>query len=140
MKTTCVNEPPVCKRCECEFTLTYDRPEVTDYCDGCAQEIASERFPVKADVMDGRITTLAEARAGFEREYIDFALTLADGRIGRAAELLGITRIHLHRKLRRYGVVVDLIAVRVGVDAECGDCLHHGITCMSCSSGLEAAT
>jgi two-component system nitrogen regulation response regulator NtrX len=47
-----------------------------------------------------RIGTLKAARAAFEREYIQAALSRCEGRIADAARLLGIQRTNLYRKMR----------------------------------------
>jgi DNA-binding NtrC family response regulator len=44
--------------------------------------------------------TLKAARATFEREYIQAALSRCEGRIAEAARLLGIQRTNLYRKMR----------------------------------------
>jgi two-component system nitrogen regulation response regulator NtrX len=44
--------------------------------------------------------TLKEARAQFEREYIAAALEDSHGRISAAAEVLGLRRTNLYRKIR----------------------------------------
>jgi two-component system nitrogen regulation response regulator NtrX len=48
--------------------------------------------------------TLREARERFEREYIQRRLKDVNGNITRAAELLGIERSNLHRKMKAYGI------------------------------------
>jgi DNA-binding NtrC family response regulator len=44
--------------------------------------------------------TLKAARAHFEREYISAALENSHGRISAAAEVLGLRRTNLYRKIR----------------------------------------
>jgi len=39
-----------------------------------------------------------------EKEYIDWVLTQVNGNKTRAAEILGIDRVSLWRKLKRYGM------------------------------------
>jgi DNA-binding NtrC family response regulator len=47
---------------------------------------------------------LREAREQFEREYLTFKLTEAEGSVGRLAESVGMERTHLYRKLRALGI------------------------------------
>jgi DNA-binding NtrC family response regulator len=51
----------------------------------------------------GRVTTLAEAREAAERRQIERALEQTDGRVAKAAELLGVSRTTLWEKMRRIG-------------------------------------
>jgi DNA-binding NtrC family response regulator len=45
-----------------------------------------------------------EARREFERRYIIHALELGEGNIGRAAELIGLHRNTLSRKIAEYQI------------------------------------
>jgi two-component system nitrogen regulation response regulator NtrX len=47
---------------------------------------------------------LHEARDRFERDYILRALAAQHGNISRTAELLGIERSNLYRKMRGFGI------------------------------------
>jgi len=47
---------------------------------------------------------LREAREQFEREYLVFKLQEAGGSVGRLAEVVGMERTHLYRKLRALGI------------------------------------
>jgi two-component system nitrogen regulation response regulator NtrX len=53
--------------------------------------------------MDG-FPTLKAAREAFEKRFIIRRLEEAEGNVSRAAELLGLERSHLYRKLRAYGI------------------------------------
>ena len=48
--------------------------------------------------------TLKAATEQFEREYIKRALARAEGNMTRAAEILGLERSHLYKKLRSLGL------------------------------------
>ena len=48
--------------------------------------------------------TLREGREQFERQFILLKLHEAGGNVVRAAELLGLERSHLYRKMRAYGL------------------------------------
>jgi DNA-binding NtrC family response regulator len=50
------------------------------------------------------VTTLAEAREAAERRQIERALEHTDGRVAKAAELLGVSRTTLWEKMRRIGL------------------------------------
>jgi DNA-binding NtrC family response regulator len=52
----------------------------------------------------GPVTTLAEAREAAERRQIERALEHTDGRVAKAAELLGVSRTTLWEKMRRVGL------------------------------------
>jgi len=54
------------------------------------------------DAYDG--TSLKKARAAFERRFITHMLQEVGGNVSRAAELLGVERSHLYRKLKAYGI------------------------------------
>ena len=51
------------------------------------------------------VGSLHEARDQFEREYIVRALASQQGNISRTAELLGVERSNLYRKMRGFGIV-----------------------------------
>ena len=54
---------------------------------------------------DDVMTRLHEARDRFEREYILRALASQHGNISRAADLLGVERSNLYRKMRAFGII-----------------------------------
>jgi two-component system nitrogen regulation response regulator NtrX len=54
---------------------------------------------------DGPIVPLAVARERFEREYILRALAAQQGNMSRTAELLGLERSNLYRKMKAYGLL-----------------------------------
>ena len=62
----------------------------------------------EADVRSGPesfdSSTLKEARAAFERRFITEKLKEVGGNVSKAAELLGVERSHLYRKLKSYGI------------------------------------
>jgi two-component system, NtrC family, nitrogen regulation response regulator NtrX len=49
-------------------------------------------------------TSLKKARAAFERRFIVHKLQEVGGNVARAAEILGVERSHLYRKLKAYGI------------------------------------
>ena len=53
---------------------------------------------------DGTMTPLHDARDQFERDYILRALAAQQGNISRTAEMLGIERSNLYRKMRGFGI------------------------------------
>jgi two-component system, NtrC family, nitrogen regulation response regulator NtrX len=57
-----------------------------------------------AAALDGRDTTLKEARDNFERAYILAELRAHDWNMTRTAERLGIERSHLYRKVKTYKI------------------------------------
>jgi two-component system nitrogen regulation response regulator NtrX len=68
-----------------------------DFLDG---DPAARRPPEKS----GPITPLHEARDRFERDYILRALTANDGNMSRTAEVLGVERSNLYKKMRGFGI------------------------------------
>jgi two-component system nitrogen regulation response regulator NtrX len=65
-----------------------------------AQAGAEPRAAAKVSVE----APLHEARDRFERDYILRALAAQHGNISRTAELLGIERSNLYRKMRGFGI------------------------------------
>ena len=59
---------------------------------------------------------LLEARDRFERDYIVTALAAQRGNISRAAEVLGIERSNLYRKMRAFGITPPRQATPAGMD------------------------
>ena len=54
----------------------------------------------------GEFSTLQQARDAYEREYILKKIEEARNNISRAAELLGLERSHLYRKMKALGISV----------------------------------
>jgi two-component system nitrogen regulation response regulator NtrX len=61
-------------------------------------------MPADPYTHDGDPLTLHEARERFEREYILRALGRQQGNISRTADLLGVERSNLYRKMRAFGI------------------------------------
>jgi len=73
------------------------------------QRIARKHLPPDLFRSDGRTrivetTTLQQARAAYEKEFILKKLEEARGNVSRAAELLGLERSHLYRKMKTLGI------------------------------------
>ncbi|PSH04954.1 MAG: Fis family transcriptional regulator [Acidobacteria bacterium] len=54
----------------------------------------------------GEFTTLQQARAAYERDYILKKLDDNNGNVSRTAEVLGLERSHLYRKMKTLGIAV----------------------------------
>ena len=54
----------------------------------------------------GEASTLHQARAAYERDYILKKLDENHGNVSRAAEVLGLERSHLYRKMKSLGIAV----------------------------------
>jgi two-component system nitrogen regulation response regulator NtrX len=54
--------------------------------------------------------SLREARIAFEKAYIERKLAAAEGNVSRTAQILGLERSNLYRKMRAYGIEVDRAA------------------------------
>ena len=57
-------------------------------------------------VTHGGFSSLQEARAAYEREYILRKLEENQGNVSRTAEVLGLERSHLYRKMKTLGIAV----------------------------------
>jgi two-component system nitrogen regulation response regulator NtrX len=51
------------------------------------------------------VITLHEARDRFERDYILKALAAQQGNISRTADVLGVERSNLYRKMKGFGII-----------------------------------
>ena len=60
---------------------------------------------VPVEAASGTTLPLHDARDRFERDYILRALALQQGNISRTAEMLGVERSNLYRKMRGFGIV-----------------------------------
>ena len=54
--------------------------------------------------VDGQVLTLHDARERFERDYILRTLAAQQGNISRTADVLGVERSNLYRKMRAFGI------------------------------------
>jgi two-component system nitrogen regulation response regulator NtrX len=68
------------------------------------QSLSSGLDVPSADARPAVTSRLHEARDQFEREYIVRALAAQQGNISRTAELLGVERSNLYRKMRGFGI------------------------------------
>ena len=62
--------------------------------------------PVTTDRSD--MSTFREARAEFEKEYLIKKIQENGGNISKTAESIGLERSYLHRKIKAYGIEVNL--------------------------------
>jgi two-component system nitrogen regulation response regulator NtrX len=68
--------------------------------DSARSGAASARFPTTV------FSSLQEARTAYERDYIVRTLEEHQGNVSRTAEILGLERSHLYRKMRSLGIAV----------------------------------
>jgi DNA-binding NtrC family response regulator len=47
---------------------------------------------------------LREARDQFEKEYLEYQLEKNNGSVGKVAQIAGVERTHLYRKLKSLGI------------------------------------
>jgi two-component system nitrogen regulation response regulator GlnG len=73
----------------------------------------SRPLPLTSGRPGGRVTAdrpfkevKEELVAAFERDYLADLLARADGNVSHAAENAGIDRVHLHRLMKKHGIVV----------------------------------
>ncbi len=64
------------------------------------------RSGVAAKFPTGGFSSLQEARTAYERDYILRTLEEHQGNVSRTAEVLGLERSHLYRKMRSLGIAV----------------------------------
>lgn len=50
------------------------------------------------------VMTFREARARFEKEFLVQKITENQGNISKTAEVIGLERSYLHRKIKAYGI------------------------------------
>jgi two-component system, NtrC family, nitrogen regulation response regulator NtrX len=55
----------------------------------------------------GGFSSLHDARAAYEREYILRKLEENQGNMSRTAEVLGLERSHLYRKMKSLGIAAS---------------------------------
>lgn len=53
------------------------------------------------------LPTFREARARFEKEYLEKKINENNGNISRTAEVIGLERSYLHRKIKAFGIDVQ---------------------------------
>jgi DNA-binding NtrC family response regulator len=72
------------------------------------EEIRPDHLDLRPGVtrlaLPDELLPLKEARARFERDYIEQVVGACGGNMSQAAKLLGLERSHLYRKLRALGV------------------------------------
>jgi two-component system, NtrC family, nitrogen regulation response regulator NtrX len=75
------------------------------------QKIAAEDLPLMSDekppASSYRFPSFKEATDAYQREFIERKLTEAGGNVSRAAEMMGVDRSHLHRRIRALGVQIE---------------------------------
>jgi two-component system nitrogen regulation response regulator NtrX len=59
--------------------------------------------------MHSELSTFREARARFEKEYIQKKIAENNGNISRTAEVIGLERSYLHRKIKAFGISAEEI-------------------------------
>lgn len=59
----------------------------------------------RAENLDGsEVNTFREARARFEKEFLLKRISENKGNISKTAEVIGLERSYLHRKIKSYGI------------------------------------
>lgn len=72
--------------------------------DEALKESAAGIKPARGDYPQAFDLPLREAREQFERDYLIFQLKRAGGSVGKLADVVGMERTHLYRKLRALGI------------------------------------
>ena len=58
----------------------------------------------KGGTTEDFLSTFREARAQFEKEYLLKKIAENNGNISKTAEVIGLERSYLHRKIKAYGI------------------------------------
>jgi two-component system, NtrC family, nitrogen regulation response regulator NtrX len=66
--------------------------------------LGHDGVPTTTDAPADTTLSLAEARERFERDYILQALAAQQGNISRTADMLGVERSNLYKKMRAFGI------------------------------------
>lgn len=74
------------------------------------QKITADDLPLMNDEVPPassfRFPSFKEATEAYQREFIQKKLAEAEGNISRAAELMGVDRSHLHRRIKNLGIQI----------------------------------
>ena len=81
-----------------------DRDSESAGAGGCASHPAARRRAGRQDRPLDRFGSLQEVREAAEREYILKKLEETNGNVTRTAELLGLERSNLYRKMKTLGI------------------------------------
>jgi len=78
------------------------------------QKVAAEDLPeldAKKEALASsfRFPSFKEANDAYQREFILHKLSEADGNVSKAADLMGVDRSHLYRRMRNLGILADKI-------------------------------
>ena len=78
------------------------------------QKVSAEDLPefdakTSAPASSFRFPSFKDATDAYQREFIIHKLAEADGNITRAAELMGVDRSHLHRRIKNLGINIEKI-------------------------------
>ncbi len=76
------------------------------------QKVSADDLPefdakTSAPASSFRFPSFKDATDAYQREFIIHKLAEADGNITRAAELMGVDRSHLHRRMKNLGISAD---------------------------------
>jgi two-component system nitrogen regulation response regulator NtrX len=66
--------------------------------------------------VDGQVLSLHDARERFERDYILRTLAAQQGNMSRTADVLGVERSNLYRKMRAFGIIPARRSTDVATD------------------------
>jgi two-component system nitrogen regulation response regulator NtrX len=73
------------------------------------KQISAADLPMMSDekppASSYRFPSFREATDAYQREFIQRKLAEADGNVSKAAELMGVDRSHLHRRIKTLGIV-----------------------------------
>jgi len=76
-----------------------------------------KELAVSTEIAEPVLDSYRSARMAFEKQYIAAKLKECDGNISRTAEVIGLERSNLHRKIRAYGLDLKTESDKVITDA-----------------------
>jgi two-component system nitrogen regulation response regulator NtrX len=74
---------------------------------GLVEQTSSQSPTGTAAAVTDEMSNFREARAQFEKEYLVKKISENSGNISRTAEVIGLERSYLHRKIKAYGIDVN---------------------------------
>ena len=88
---------------------------------GSAGTGGGARATAERALWDADYASLREARGAFEKHFIERKLAELDGNVSRTAQVLGLERSNLYRKMRAYGIEVERNGAAAGIPAGTGN-------------------
>ena len=88
------------------------------------RRVTSARARAERALWEADYASLREARGAFEKHFIERKLAELEGNVSRTAQVLGLERSNLYRKMRAYGIEVERNGAAADTGAGAGDPPH----------------